>query len=265
MAHPYPPQEPNNVGPPPTGTPYPSQSVPNALPPSMAGRVTTAPPSRPLLEVRMFWIGLGIVLATVVTIFLYVLLDSDAAVGWAVIGAVGVAIAFGSFANAFTTYHDVGMQWWHWLLVAFGLDVLLRVAARVVDVAGIQLLAGIVAVAGLVALVVGAIIAAVQLSKESAAASVGPLVAPLVGYTADGQPVYGAPVRSQSTNACAILALIFGILGGVLGIVFGHIALSQIIRTGENGRGLAIAGLVLGYLSVLGVIMFVVLAALAAA
>lgn len=242
-----------------------SQSVPNALPPRTAERGTTAPATRPLLEVRMFWIGLGIVLSTVVTVFLSVLLDSDAAVGWAVIGAIGVAIAFGSFANAFTTYQEVGMHWWHWLLGAFGINVVLRVTARVVDVSGIQMLAVIVSVAGLLALVVGAISAAVQLSRESAAAPGGPLVAPLVGYTADGQPVYGAPARSQSTNACAILALIFGILGGVLGIVFGHIALSQIIRTGESGRGLAIAGLVLGYLSVLGVVAFVVVAALSAA
>lgn len=46
----------------------------------------------------------------------------------------------------------------------------------------------------------------------------------------------------------AILALIFGVLGGYLAIVFGHIALSQIKRTGEGGGGLAIAGLILGYL-----------------
>ncbi|TQF74354.1 DUF4190 domain-containing protein [Rhodococcus spelaei] len=73
------------------------------------------------------------------------------------------------------------------------------------------------------------------------------MVAPIVGHTADGQPVYGAPIRSQSTNVFAILALVFGFLGGVLAIIFGHIALSQIKRTGESGRGLAIAGLVLGY------------------
>ncbi|WP_280763349.1 DUF4190 domain-containing protein [Prescottella agglutinans] len=33
-------------------------------------------------------------------------------------------------------------------------------------------------------------------------------------------------------------------------LVFGHIALSQIRRTGESGRGMAIAGLVLGYISI---------------
>jgi hypothetical protein len=51
------------------------------------------------------------------------------------------------------------------------------------------------------------------------------------------------------TNTMAILALTFGILGGWLAIIFGHVALSQISRSGESGRGLAIAGLVLGYLT----------------
>jgi len=49
------------------------------------------------------------------------------------------------------------------------------------------------------------------------------------------------------TNTLAILSLIFGILGGYLAIVFGHIAKSQIKRTDEKGSGLATAGLILGY------------------
>jgi hypothetical protein len=32
-----------------------------------------------------------------------------------------------------------------------------------------------------------------------------------------------------------------------LGVIFGHVAISQINKTGEGGRGLAIAGLVIGY------------------
>lgn len=53
---------------------------------------------------------------------------------------------------------------------------------------------------------------------------------------------------SDSTNTFAVLALVFGVLGGYLAIIFGHAALSQIKRTGERGSGLAIAGLILGYL-----------------
>lgn len=49
------------------------------------------------------------------------------------------------------------------------------------------------------------------------------------------------------TNTIAVLAFVFGVLGGILGVIFGHVALSQIRRTGQDGRGLAIAGLVLGY------------------
>jgi hypothetical protein len=64
-----------------------------------------------------------------------------------------------------------------------------------------------------------------------------------------------APVRG--TNSLALLALIFGVLGGLLSLPFGHIALSQIKRTGESGRGLAIAGLVLGYIYLAVIILFV--------
>ncbi|MGH9414410.1 MAG: DUF4190 domain-containing protein [Terriglobales bacterium] len=59
------------------------------------------------------------------------------------------------------------------------------------------------------------------------------------------------------TNGFAIASLILGILwlywlGSILAIVFGHVALVQIKRAGDNstGRGMAIAGLVLGYLGV---------------
>lgn len=36
------------------------------------------------------------------------------------------------------------------------------------------------------------------------------------------------------------------IIGPILGMVFGFLALSQIRQTGQRGRGLAIAGIVLG-------------------
>jgi len=56
-----------------------------------------------------------------------------------------------------------------------------------------------------------------------------------------------AQVAADRTNTLAILALVFGILGGYLALIFGHLALSQIKRSGEQGRGLAITGLILGY------------------
>jgi hypothetical protein len=44
------------------------------------------------------------------------------------------------------------------------------------------------------------------------------------------------------------VAWLFG-LGSLLGVIFGHVALNQIKQRGESGRGLAIAGIVLGYLA----------------
>jgi len=59
-------------------------------------------------------------------------------------------------------------------------------------------------------------------------------------------PVYATP----GTNGLAIAALVLGILwlywvGSILAVIFGHISLSQIHHP-QGGRGLAIAGLVLG-------------------
>lgn len=54
-----------------------------------------------------------------------------------------------------------------------------------------------------------------------------------------------------------VLAFVFTIGG----IVCGHLALAQIRRTGEGGRGLAIAALVIGY-GVIGLAVLVFLAAI---
>ena len=57
-----------------------------------------------------------------------------------------------------------------------------------------------------------------------------------------------APSSHPGTNALAVLSLVFAFLGGLLAIPFGHIALFQIKRSGERGRGMAITGLILGYI-----------------
>lgn len=56
----------------------------------------------------------------------------------------------------------------------------------------------------------------------------------------------GAPA-SNKTNTLAIVSLILAFFVSIGGIIVGHIALGQIKRTGEGGRGLALAGLVIGY------------------
>jgi short subunit fatty acids transporter len=58
----------------------------------------------------------------------------------------------------------------------------------------------------------------------------------------------GHPAPAEGTNTMAILALVFAFVFWPLGIVFGHIAKRQIVETGQQGDGLATAGLVIGYL-----------------
>ncbi|RDH75046.1 DUF4190 domain-containing protein [Mycolicibacterium moriokaense] len=77
-------------------------------------------------------------------------------------------------------------------------------------------------------------------------------------------PPYGPP-RPRPTNGMAIASLICAFVFAPLGIVFGHISLSQIKRTGEEGHGLAVAGLVISYLITVGSIVllaFIVLFAI---
>ena len=58
---------------------------------------------------------------------------------------------------------------------------------------------------------------------------------------------------SRPTNPLAIISLVASCvglifpLGYVAGIIMGHIALHQIKQTGEQGRGLALAGVIVGY------------------
>lgn len=73
-----------------------------------------------------------------------------------------------------------------------------------------------------------------------------------------GTESYGAPA-SQKTNVLAIVSLVSSFFIPLVGIITGHIALSQIKKTGEQGRGLAVAGLIIGYvLLVVGIIIAIV-------
>ncbi len=65
--------------------------------------------------------------------------------------------------------------------------------------------------------------------------------------------------------ACGLAQLAFGPLATIPAIVLGHMARGQIRRTGEQGAGLALAGLILGWGAViLGIVLIVVGLGLAA-
>ena len=64
--------------------------------------------------------------------------------------------------------------------------------------------------------------------------------------------------------ACGLAQFMVGPLATIPAIVFGHLARHQIKRTGEQGAGLALAGLILGWAAVvLAVLLIVGLAAVA--
>jgi VIT1/CCC1 family predicted Fe2+/Mn2+ transporter len=71
------------------------------------------------------------------------------------------------------------------------------------------------------------------------------------------QPAYVAPSSGARTNTLAIVSLVTSIIGlGIVGIITGHISLNQIKKTHEQGHGLALAGLIIGYISVAAMLIF---------
>jgi len=82
---------------------------------------------------------------------------------------------------------------------------------------------------------------------------------------------YTAPAGAPAAkwNVLSIISLVTGILQiGLAAVITGHISLGQIKKTGEQGRVLAIIGLVLGYLDIVFwlffIIVFVILGTLGA-
>lgn len=82
------------------------------------------------------------------------------------------------------------------------------------------------------------------------------------GYAAQPyrQPVPASTATTLAqTNTFALLAIILAFIAPVAAIVFGHMGLSQIKRTGDAGRGIALTGLIIGYAYFVLVALFVVL------
>lgn len=56
------------------------------------------------------------------------------------------------------------------------------------------------------------------------------------------------PAASGSrTNTMSIVALILAIFLPLVGAILGHVAMGQIKKTGEEGRGLALAAIIVGW------------------
>lgn len=77
---------------------------------------------------------------------------------------------------------------------------------------------------------------------------------PASGYAAPGyQPQYGYPA-APSTNGLAIAALVCSIAGvatcitAPVGAILGHVARRQIRERGEAGDGMALAGIIVGWI-----------------
>jgi cytochrome c biogenesis protein CcdA len=68
----------------------------------------------------------------------------------------------------------------------------------------------------------------------------------------------GAPPWQRGTNVLSVVSLVLSLLsfcvlpvvGAVAGIITGHVARRQIRETGEEGAGLATAGIVVGWIHV---------------
>ncbi|WP_223846870.1 DUF4190 domain-containing protein [Bifidobacterium rousetti] len=110
--------------------------------------------------------------------------------------------------------------------------------------------------------------------------SQNPYVQPQPGYdytqSGYGQPGYGQPGYSQpgygypapqnpGWNVMAVVGFALSFFVAIAGLILSIIGLRQIKRTGEKGRGLAIAGIVISVVQMLFVIVIIVIFAAAAA
>ena len=80
-----------------------------------------------------------------------------------------------------------------------------------------------------------------------------------------GTPTVAGAVRPVAAdtdpdrfNPLAILALVLACIGGFPALIFGHIAIAQIHRTGERGISIARVATVLGYVWLAAVIVITV-------
>ena len=87
-------------------------------------------------------------------------------------------------------------------------------------------------------------------------------------YPQQYQQGYQPGPGPQKTNGMAVASLVLGLLwvcsvGSILAVIFGYMALKQIDRSEgrEGGRGLAITGIVLGWIGVALLVLYLILLA----
>jgi len=89
-----------------------------------------------------------------------------------------------------------------------------------------------------------------QIVSDLPAAPV-PVVPPVLMPSVPMAPVARTNGLAIASLACGIAQFAVGPLATIPAIVFGHVARHQIKRTGEQGAGLALAGLILGWATVI--------------
>jgi Domain of unknown function (DUF4190) len=157
-----------------------------------------------------------------------------------------------------------------WPFVAVPIaGLLLTVAGYVIRVPVLTPIGLILVILGVMAVIVGAATRTKTSSPRAqpiAYTDDGRPIYPVVGYTPEGTPItaeraVGYQLHNRGTNSLAVVALVLGFVFPLLAIPFGHVARSQIRATGEQGDGMALAGLILGYLSVIGAIVLIAIIA----
>jgi Domain of unknown function (DUF4190) len=79
------------------------------------------------------------------------------------------------------------------------------------------------------------------------------------------QVTYVQQIQTASTNGLAIASMVLGIvwvywIGSILALIFGFVARRQIKARGQKGDGMAIAGIVLGFVGAATLLLVIILA-----
>lgn len=87
------------------------------------------------------------------------------------------------------------------------------------------------------------------------------------GPSVAGTGTNGLAIASFVVSICSPFTMLgigpLAILPAIVGVILGHVSMSQLKRQPQNGRGFAIAGLIIGYLTIVVCIVVVILLILA--